>query len=137
MKLNLKEKRYFNGELVIEQNQLINHVYIVKSGSFQVTFKSTKNIVNEFDLNYYTSITPLDFRFTENRKHEIKGFKKTEENLKLLTVEKGQFIGDLEFIQNREKSFFRVTCIHEGSVLISIPRIVFDIIYFNKNFVKI
>ncbi len=128
LKLNLKEKRYFNGEVVIEQSQLLNDIFIVKSGSFQVTFRSYKNIINEFDLNYYTNITPLDFRFTENRKHEIKGYKKTEENLKLLKVEKGQFIGDLEFIKKSEKSFFTVTCINEGSVLISMPRLVFIMI---------
>jgi len=125
LKLSLKEKKYFNGEILIEQNQIIDHIFLVKSGSFQITYRSTKNIVNEFDLNYYTNITPLDFRFTENRKHEIKGFKKTEENLKLFTIEKGQFIGDLEFIHKKEKSYFTVTCLHEGSIVISLPRYVY------------
>lgn len=125
LKLNVFEKKYFNGEIVVEQDQIIDQIYIVRSGSFQVTYRSKKNILNEFDLNYYTNITPLDFRFTENCKHEIKGYKKTEENLKLFTVEKGQFIGDLEFIHKRDKSYFMVTSMQKDSVLISLPRYVF------------
>jgi len=121
LKLNIKEKKYLNGEIVIEQNESIDKIYLVKSGSFQITYKSTKKIVNEFDLNYYSYITPLDFRFSENLKHEIKGFKKTEENLKLFAVEKGQFIGDLEFIHKRNKSYFSVTCCQKDSILISMP----------------
>jgi len=129
LRLCVREKKYYNGEILIEQNKKINHIYLVKSGSFQITYKFTKNIVNEFDLNYYSNITPLDFRFTENRKHEIKGFKKTEENLKLFTIEKGQFIGDLELIHKKEISYFTVTCLHEGSIVISMP------CYVNKNYI--
>lgn len=127
-KFNLKEKKYFNGEVVIEQNQPIDTIFIVKSGSFQVSYRSKKNIVNHFDLNYYSNITPMDFRFTENRKYEIRGFKRTEENLKLLTIEKGQFIGDLEFIDKKDKGYFTVTCINEGSVLLSMSFLVKDLI---------
>jgi CRP-like cAMP-binding protein len=130
LKLNLNEKKYLKGEIVIEQKDPINYIFIVKSGSFQVTYKTTKNIVNEFDLNYYSNITPLGFRFTENRKHEIKGFKKTEENLKLFSVEKGHFIGDLEFIHKRNLSYFTITCVQKDSILISIPKNVFKLISF-------
>lgn len=131
LKFNLKEKKYFNGEVVIEQNKPIDTIFIVKSGSFQVAFRLKKNIVNHFNLNYYSNITPIDFRFTENRKYEIRGFKKTEENLKLLTIEKGQFIGDLEFIHKHDKSNFTVTSLHEGSVLLSMPFYVIDLILFS------
>lgn len=108
----------------------MDKIFIVKSGSFQITYKSTKNIVNEFDLNYYTNITPLEFRFTENLKHEIKGFKKTEENLKLFSVEKGQFIGDLEFIHAKDKSYFTITCAQKDSKLIAMSRYVFRLIIY-------
>lgn len=126
LKLNIKEKKFLTGEKVLEQNDPISNVYIVKSGSFQIRYKTIKNIVNEFDLNYYINITPMEFRFTENRNYEIKGFKKTEENWKLFTAERSQFIGDLEFIHKKERSYFTIECAQKDSVLISIPKNVFN-----------
>ena len=122
LKLNITEKKYSSGEIVITQGQLINSLYIVKSGSFQVLYKLEKNIKNEFDLNYYSNITPDNFRFTEDRRHEIKGFKNTKVNLKLLTIESGQFLGDLEFIHKKDTSYFTIVCLNEGAVLISLPK---------------
>lgn len=121
-KLNTEEKKIANRDILINQGDNLDFVYIVKSGSFQVLYKLKKNIVNEFDLQFYSSITPIDFRFTENYLHEIKGFKIMEENLKILTLEKGQFIGDLEFFHGKDKSYFSIYCISEGSTVIKIPR---------------
>lgn len=122
LKLNSEEKNFYSREILIKQGEPLDSVYIVRSGRFQVNYKLKKNIYNEFDLKFYSSITPVDFRFTENRKHEIKGYKTTEENLKILTLEKGQFIGDLEFFHEKDISYFTVICINEGSSIIKIPK---------------
>jgi CRP-like cAMP-binding protein len=120
-KLNTEEKKFTNRDILINQGDPLEFIYIVKSGSFQVLYKLKKNITNEFDLQFYSSITPIDFRFTENNLHEIKGFKIMEENFKISTLEKGQFIGDLEFYHGKDKSYFSIYCISEGSTIIKIP----------------
>ncbi len=122
LKLNSEEKKFANRDILIKQGDPLNFIYIVKSGRFQVLYKIKKNIFNEFDLKFYSSITPSDFRFTENNLYEIKGFKTTEENFKILTLEKGQLIGDLEFFHEKDISFFTVICLNEGSTIIEIPK---------------
>lgn len=134
LRLSVKEIIYYNGEIVLKQGDPIKYIYIVKSGSFQVSYKWTKYIKNDFDINYYSNITPLDFRFTHDRGYEMKGYKKFEETLKLLTLEKGQFIGDLEFIHQKENSYFTAMSLHKGSALVSIPiKVNFHFFTYYKN----
>ena len=102
------------------QNSPIQDIYIVKKGSFSLTFLRKTDSPVEFTLDhfhYYQSIS--NERFTSSRKYELDGKLSYEEQEKIVIYGEGEIIGDIEWYVGRNTYFFNIFANEQGSELIS------------------
>lgn len=119
----MEPKEYSGQEIIVNQNDLIENIYIVRRGLFQVYYKTERNLDAVFDLNYFSEINSNNNqRFTDNRLFEIKGFKKTSELHKLFVLGPGEVYGDIELVRNSEVSLFTLKCIQKSSEILVCKR---------------
>lgn len=119
----MEPKEYSGQEIIVNQNDLIDNIYIVRRGLFQVYYKTERNLDAVFDLNYFSEINSNNNqRFTDNRLFEIKGFKKTSELHKLFVLGPGEVYGDIELVRNSEVSLFTLKCIQKSSEILVCKR---------------
>jgi CRP-like cAMP-binding protein len=119
----MEPKEYSGEEIIVGQNDLIDNVYIVRRGLFQVYFKTERNLDAVFDLNYFSEINSNNNqRFTDNRLFEIKGFKKTSDLHKLFVLGPGEIYGDIELVRNSDISLFTLKCIQKSSEILVCKR---------------
>ena len=95
----LKLHKYKTNELVMEQNTPLNHIYIIKQGSFFLTHIS--KYINEvyFDLDYFKNFqeeAKESERFIGFRNYELKGNFSYLDKEKIMILERGEIIGDIE-----------------------------------------
>ena len=118
-KLNIE--KYSSKEIIISQNSPINKIFIVSKGSFILLFNHVKISTDDLNIDFYVNYQNLSNKHFNNlRKHELNGkffFKFTD---KLIIYSLKEFIGDIEFSLNKNKSFFTVVCNENNSELLSI-----------------
>lgn len=107
-------------EQIHSQNSPIKEIYIVKKGSFSLTYLRKTDTPVEFTLDhfhYYQSIS--NERFTSSRKYELDGKLSYEEQEKIVIYGEGEIIGDIEWYMGRNTYFFNIVANEQGSELIS------------------
>ena len=119
-KLNIE--KYSSKQIIISQNFPINKIFIVSKGSFILLFNHIK-ISTSDDLNIDFYINYQNFsnkHFNNLRKHELNGKFSIKFTDKLIIYSLKEFIGDIEFSLNKNKSLFTVVCNENNSELLSI-----------------
>ena len=115
--------QYKRDEIVIGQGDLLDSIYFVRKGVFQVLYTKHNKLNTDIDLNYLTMITNKNERFTEDKQYELKGCIKSKDIHKIFNLGEGEIIGDLEMLPPaKEKSYFTIKCIHDNSVLLQSKR---------------
>jgi CRP-like cAMP-binding protein len=115
--------RYKRDEIIINQGEILDSIYFVRSGVFQVLYLKHNKLKTEIDLNYLTMITNKNERFTEDKQYELKGCINSKDIHKIFNLGEGEIIGDLEMLPPvKEYSYFTIKCIQDGSVLLQSKR---------------
>jgi CRP-like cAMP-binding protein len=69
----LEKKFYKKGDIVAKQGDNYDGVYLIRRGSFEVSFKNKKNFYSEFDMNYFIKLNEeSNERFSSSRAFELK-----------------------------------------------------------------
>ena len=116
-------KTFHCNEYIIKQNEPINKIYIVRSGSFTLYLNHNKNyIVNNGIETFirYQNITKEPFN--SFRSHEIKGVIEKKELIPLIILQQSQIFGDIELLMNSDKSIFSLKANEENASLCIINR---------------
>ena len=117
-------KKYKKNEYVLKQNEPISNIYIVKSGSFisSMNYLSVSKIL--YNINSFIQYQDITNEpFLEERKYELDGKIKNNEQIYLFIYQKKNFFGDVETISGKEKSFFNIRANEDDSTLCYIDRI--------------
>jgi len=75
------------GEVIIHQDELIDNIYVIKSGSFSLSFVEKKKIENGLDINFFSNLknsNDPNERFTGSRLHELKGYETIHDNYNVI-----------------------------------------------------
>ena len=95
--------KYKNKDYIIKQHEPFIKLFIVKCGRFKIikthhiTFKSTLND------NYLNNVTERgNDRFTLDRAFELKSEYVDKWRMELMIYEKGEIIGDIEYLYNQQ-----------------------------------
>jgi CRP-like cAMP-binding protein len=77
-----ERKAYNKGESVILQGSPYDRIFIVRKGSFEISYKHSTSISSEYDINFFLKLNEFEQkRFTASRVYELKPqYKKEEEN---------------------------------------------------------
>ncbi len=120
------------GEILCKKGDPFTNLYLIKSGSFQISFKSNIKIFNDFDL------TSFDDKKTIKRfpscisKYEIKDSYNDFYEYKIINCGRREIIGDIEYAYSSNKYYFDVRCEVDNSLLLAIPIDKFEQIALNK-----
>ena len=102
---------------IIEQNEILNNIYIIRKGYFKLIRHNYKSKVIDYDLNFFCNGQEKlmdNERFTSNRLYEIKGEQKIKEVKELFVHGKGEIIGDIEMLCGLERSLFTAVTLEAG-----------------------
>ena len=120
---SISTKKYKKNEYVLKQGEPISNIYIVKTGSFI----SSINHLSATDISYninsfiqYQNIT--NEPFLEERKYELDGKIKHNEEIYLFIYPRKNIFGDVEIISGKETSSFNIKANEDDSVLCYLDR---------------
>lgn len=129
--------KYKNKDYIIKQHQPFIKLFIVKRGRFKVikthhiTFKSTLND------NYLNNVTERgNERFTLDRAFELKSEYVDKWRMELMIYEKGEIIGDIEYLFNQQQYMFSIQCDEDNSEIFELNVNEFNTIV-NDKFIKV
>ena len=106
---SMTERNINIGETLIKFGQEFTKFYIIRKGFFQVEIKLKSKIKNCFnDIDSFGNYN--DKERTDNIKYEAKNFYIKEENYKIITYGKGEFLGDIEYYLNSKKYLTKILC---------------------------
>ena len=69
-----------HGDKLISQGEAIDNVYVVKKGTFELSYMTKSQFNHIFNMKFFNQ---FEGRFTETRRHEILGYKDTIEEHKV------------------------------------------------------
>ena len=117
---NSINERFVNiGDTLINFGEELTKFYIIRKGYFQVEIKMKEKVINIFnDLDSFGNYNQKEK--TENIKYEAKNYYTKEENYKIITYGKGEFLGDIEFYLGSKKYLTKILCKSSSSVVYEI-----------------
>lgn len=129
----LKLHKYKTNELVMEQNTPLNQIYLIKQGSFSLTHIS--KYINEvyFNLDYFKNFqeeAKESERFIGFRNYELKGNFSYLDKEKIMILERGEIIGDIEWYMKKDVALFNLVANDNYCEILSCNREDFE------NFIK-
>ena len=116
---SINEKFINIGETLIKYGEELKKFYIIRKGFFQVEIKTKETIRNAFnDLSSFGNYNEKEQ--TENIKYEAKNYYTKEDNFKIITYGKGEFLGDIEFYLGSNKYLTKILCKSSSSIVYEI-----------------
>ena len=107
----LIKKNFVKGEFLCRKNSPFENIFFIRNGSFQLYINSNVKIFNEFDLTFFDKKNQI-----ESEKgnilinYEINSYYNDIFEYKIIDLEKGNIIGDIEFKYNLNNYLFDVQC---------------------------
>ena len=107
----LIKKNFVKGEFLCKKNSPFEYIFFIRSGSFQLYINSNVKIFNEYDLTFFDKKNEI-----ESEKgnilinYEINSYYNDIFEYKIIDLNKGNIIGDIEFKYNLNKYLFDVQC---------------------------
>ena len=116
---SITEKFINIGETLINYGEEIKKFYIIRKGYFQVEVKMKSTIRNEFnDICSFGNYN--DREKTENIKYEAKNYYTKEDNFRIITYGKGEFLGAIEYYLDSKRYLSKISCKSSSSVVYEI-----------------
>ena len=107
-------------EVIHYQNTPVKNIYIVKKGSFSLTYTRRTDSPVDFNLDYFLNYQNItNERFTNIRKYELDGKLSYIEEEKIIIYGEGEIIGDIEWVLGKDNYMFNIKANEQGSQLIS------------------
>ncbi len=122
----IKIKIYRKGDILCSKGDKFKSLYIIKSGSFQISFKNSVKMCNAFDLSSFEN-KEINYRYPSCiSKFEIKDFYKDIYDYKILNCGRREIIGNIEYVYQKKKYLFDIKCEVDNSFVLEIPIEKFD-----------
>ena len=108
----MSKKKCKKGDVLFNQGDEFNSMYVVVKGTFKVIFYSNRKMINKFIHGAFDcKNNDEEFeRFTNQRKYELLDQYEDIIEYKIVNYEQGELIGDLEYKYNKKRYIFSVIC---------------------------
>ena len=122
----IKIKIYRKGDILCSKGDKFKSLYIIKSGSFQISFKNSVKMCNDFDLSSFEN-KEINYRYPSCiSKLEVNDFYKDIYDYKILNCGRREIIGNIEYVYQKKKYLFDIKCEVDNSFVLEIPIEKFD-----------
>jgi len=116
---SINERSINIGGTLIKFGEELKKYYIIRKGFFQVEVKIKQKINNVFnDIDSFGNYN--DKEKTENIKYEAKNYYTKEDNFKIITYGKGEFLGDIEFYLGSKRYLTNISCKSNSAIVYEI-----------------
>ena len=117
----IKKKICKKGEILCNKGEPFTNLYLIKSGSFQISYKTNVKIFNEFDLTSFDDKNKINRFPSCISKYEIKNSYNDINEYKIINCGRREIIGVIEYAYSSNKYYFEVKCEVDNSLLLEIP----------------
>ena len=128
-------KRYYSkNEIIFKQGEKFRAFYLVRNGKVNLSLKIQKTVNCELEPDIIMGKLKKE-RFTSNKSYITKGKYSEFTDYNLITLQNGEFIGDIEFQVRNDKYLSTAIC-EDDSVVFEIDIELFDHFIINNHNVK-
>lgn len=117
----IKKKICKKGEILCNKGEPFTNLYLIKSGSFQISYKTNVKIFNEFDLTSFDDKNKINRFPSCISKYEINNSYNDINEYKIINCGRREIIGVIEYAYSSNKYYFEVKCEVDNSLLLEIP----------------
>ena len=117
----IKKKICKKGEILCNKGEPFTNLYLIKSGSFQISYKTNVKIFNEFDLTSFDDKNKINRFPSCISKYEINNSYNDINEYKIINYGRREIIGVIEYAYSSNKYYFEVKCEVDNSLLLEIP----------------
>ena len=126
----IKIKNVSKGEYLVKKGEPFNNIYIIRHGCFNIFFNTTIKITTEYDLNSFSNNKKKSQSANIKYKFEKNCYDKLQ--YQIITLNSGEFIGDIEYYLGKEKYVLFAKCTNEDTQVIEIKVKTFESICSRK-----
>ena len=106
-------KRYFSkNEIIFNQNDTFRAFYVIRKGKINLSLKIPKKVNCDLEPEIIMG-NKKNKRFTSTDAFVVKGEYLENNEFNLVTVEEGEFIGEIEYYKRKDKYMYTAQCIED------------------------
>ena len=114
----IKIRKISKGDFLVKKGEPFDKIYIIRYGGFYIFFSTKIKITTQYDLNSFSNnkkrseSASIKYKFEKNCYDKLK--------YQIITLFKGEFIGDIEYYLRKEKYILFAKCIRDDTEVIEI-----------------
>lgn len=130
---NSQKLQFKRGNTITVQGHPCDSIFIVRQGQIKISYMHTVNHCNDFDIDYFESISSISDRFSTPRKVELLSSYNEKKLLSLIIITNGDMIGDFELKSKAKTYYFNSNCELDNSIVYRFDMELFKRILLEKN----
>ena len=128
-------KRYYSkNEIIFKQGEKFRAFYLIRNGKINLSLKINKTVNCQLEPEIIMG-NLIKERFTSNKSYITKGKYSEKVDYNLITLENGEFIGDIEYKEKKDKYLYTAQCT-EDCFIFEIDIELFEYFIVNNNNIK-
>ena len=127
----LIKRNYAKNEIIFNQNDNFRTFFLIRKGKVNLSLKIPKkvNCILESDIIIGNK---KNQRFTSNDAYVIRGKYLENTDYNFITIQNGEFIGDIEYYKKNEKYLYTAQCIEDDAIIFEFDLFLFENIIINN-----
>ena len=119
-------KRYFTkNEIIFKQNDTFRTFYVIRQGKVNLSIKIPKRVNCKLEPEIILG-SQKNKRFLSNNSFIVKGEYLETNEYNLITVENGEFLGEIEYYNQKDKYMYTAQCIDDDCILFEFDLFLFE-----------
>ena len=128
-------KKYFaKNEIIFKQGEKFHAFYLIRNGKVNLSLKINRTVNCDLEPEILMGKL-INERFTSNKSYITKGKYSEKIDYNLITLQNGEFIGDIEYLEKNGNYLYTAQCT-EDSILFEIDLELFEHFIVNNNSIK-
>ena len=119
------KRNFEKNEIIFKQNEPFRAFYIIRKGKVNLSLKISKKVICNLDPELIMGNQDTQ-RISEREEFLVKGNYLEKNEFNLITVQEGEFIGDIEYYNNEDKYLYTAKCVEGDCILFEIDIFLFE-----------
>ena len=121
----LIKRNFAKNEIIFKQNDNFRTFFIIRQGKVNLSLKIPKKVNCELIPEIIMG-NQKNKRFTSSNAFVVKGEYLENNEYNLLTVQNGEFIGEIEYYKKKDKYMYTAQCLEDNCILFEIDLFLFE-----------
>ena len=121
----LIKRNFAKNEIIFKQNEIFRTFYVIRQGKVNLSLKIPKKVNCKLEPEIIIG-NQKNKRFLSNNSFIVKGEYLEKNEYNLITVENGEFIGEIEYYNQKDKYMYTAQCIEDDCILFEFDLFLFE-----------